>query len=303
MAGFFGLFDYNKPGKGVDANSPKKHPFFLFWELLWRKFSRLIVLNILYFICILPILSFGYTQFYANLMDLIGVVSEDVALGPLPTLLTSIALSVPYPLFIALLVLSVVLYGPVTCGFTYMLRNFAREEHAWLSDFFSRLKSNFKQGVAIGVLELLVYSVFILNLTMEPPADAAGAVGTVFTVAKYVSIFLAVIFTFMRHYFYTMIVTFHLTVWQIIKNAVIFAILGLFRNILVTAVVVITAVALVLFSGWAELILIPLFMFSFWGFLTTFACYPVIKKYMIDPQNKEGGVGENPELESGSDNE
>jgi len=27
--------------------------------------------------------------------------------------------------------------GPVTCGFTYVLRNYAREEHSWLfSDFF-----------------------------------------------------------------------------------------------------------------------------------------------------------------------
>lgn len=304
MAGFFGLFNYSKPGKGVDADAPKKHPFFLFWELIWRKLSRLIVLNMMYFVCILPILSFAYTQFYVSIMQYFSdyLPAEEFSLGPLPSLLASFAVSIPYPLFIVLLVVSIVIYGPATCGFTYMMRNFAREEHAWLSDFFSKFKSNFKQGVAIGILELLVYTVFILNLTMDAPVDSAtGAVSMVFTVAKYVSLFLAVIFTFMRHYFYTMIVTFELTIWQIIKNAAIFAVLGVFRNLLVSAVIIVTAAALVFFSGWVELILIPLIMFSFWGFLTTFTCYPVIKKYMIDPLNADDGAGETPELEAGNE--
>lgn len=29
MAGFFGLFNYSKPGKGVDKNAPEKKTIFL----------------------------------------------------------------------------------------------------------------------------------------------------------------------------------------------------------------------------------------------------------------------------------
>lgn len=302
MAGFFGLFDYTKPGKGVDPDAPKKHPFFLFWELIWRKLSRLILLNLIYFVCILPILSFLYTRFYSVILSMIDSAAPDsIALGPLPSIMASFSFSIPFPLFVALLILSVVLYGPVTCGFTYMMRNFTREEHAWFSDFFTKAKENFKQGVAIGILELLIYTVFILNLTMDSSAVGSNAL---FTVAKYVSLFLVVFFTFMRYYFYTMVVTFRLTVWQILKNAIIFAVLGIFRNILVTVVIVLTAGALIVFSGWAEFALIPLFMFSFWGFLITFTCYPVIKKYMIDPLNAEDGAGEEPaSLEAGDSGE
>ena len=50
-----GLFNgYMKEGPGVTKNAPEKHRFFLFFELFGRKFSKLIQLNMLLFICLLP---------------------------------------------------------------------------------------------------------------------------------------------------------------------------------------------------------------------------------------------------------
>jgi len=284
MAGFFGLFDYSKPGKGVSPDAPKKHAFLLFFELLWRKFSRFIVLNLMYFICILPIIAFVYTRVFLSVLQNIPDIPspEDITMGPLPSLLTALALALPSPVFYTLLVISVALFGPATCGFTYIMRNYAREEHAWFSDFFARLKSNFRQGLVLGILEVLIYGIFILNITMRIPAGTAGSTFgmTTITISKYVSFFLVMIFTFMRHYLYTLAVTFDLSNRNILKNSLIFAVLGIFRNVLVTAVILATAFALLYFGGWTELLLLPLFAFSFWGFLTTFTCYPVIKKYM-----------------------
>ena len=59
MAGFFGLFDYSKPGKGVDKNGPQKKRFFHFFELYFRKFWKLITLNMLYVLFCIPIVTIG----------------------------------------------------------------------------------------------------------------------------------------------------------------------------------------------------------------------------------------------------
>ncbi|WP_077534589.1 YesL family protein [Massiliimalia massiliensis] len=59
MAGFFGLFDYTKPGKGVDKNGPQKKRFFHFFELYFRKFWKLITLNLIYILFCIPIVTIG----------------------------------------------------------------------------------------------------------------------------------------------------------------------------------------------------------------------------------------------------
>lgn len=59
MAGFFGFFDYSKPGKGVAKDEPVKPRFLLFWELFFRKFWKLIQLNLLYIAFCLPIVTIG----------------------------------------------------------------------------------------------------------------------------------------------------------------------------------------------------------------------------------------------------
>lgn len=62
MAGFFGLFDYNKEGPGVDKNGPKKKGFVIFFEIYFRKFWKLICANLLYVIISLPLLTVGLAQ-------------------------------------------------------------------------------------------------------------------------------------------------------------------------------------------------------------------------------------------------
>ncbi len=56
---FFGLFNYSKPGPGIDKNAPKKKRFFFFFELYFRKFWKLIELNLLFLVCCIPIVTIG----------------------------------------------------------------------------------------------------------------------------------------------------------------------------------------------------------------------------------------------------
>ncbi|MCL1807020.1 MAG: DUF624 domain-containing protein [Oscillospiraceae bacterium] len=312
MAGFFGFFDYTKPGKGVNPDEPPKKAFFRFWELYWRKFSKYIVLNLLSFAFLLPIITIIFRFFMTwmyNIMpesafeELGGNIDGDegvMIFGMLQSILLSVSLSIPSLLSMILLIASVILYGPMMCGMTYILRNYWREEHAWLSDFFDQMKKNFKQGVALGILELTALTTLLFNITTRVTEETAPWLVTSMPVIKYFSIFLFILLLFARNYFYAMAVTFNLKVLAIIKNGFAFAIVGLFRNI---GVVFVQAVLLfaILFLPYADIILVPFFFFSLTGFLSIFATFPLIHKHMLVPAMERKKAAE--AAENGDDEE
>lgn len=288
MAGIFGLFDYTKPGKGIDKDAPQKHPFFLFFELVWRKLGRLMLLNLMYFVAVLPIVCVFYYVWYNFIYGLmtpeqLGAASE-LPFSPLAGILLAAVDSIPAVLRYVLLAASVVIYGPVNCGLTYMLRNFARQQHAWNTDFFERIKSNFKQGLVIGLLDLFFACVLAFNLTMR--VDPGAQIATLLNLVRYVSYGLLLIYLFARNYVFIMVVTFDNTIRQIIKNAWIFSVIGLWRNLIVLAVNLVLILTMLLIPI-VELVFVPLLLFSFMGFVAVYACYPLIKKHMIDPLEKK----------------
>lgn len=56
-----GLFGggFSKPGKGIRKDAPRKKRFFYFFELYFRKFGKLIQLNLLYLLFCIPIITIG----------------------------------------------------------------------------------------------------------------------------------------------------------------------------------------------------------------------------------------------------
>ena len=54
-----GLFtkNYSKPGKGVEKDEQQKRPFFLFFELFFAKFWKMIQLNLLYLLFWIPAIA------------------------------------------------------------------------------------------------------------------------------------------------------------------------------------------------------------------------------------------------------
>ncbi|MGI6578390.1 MAG: DUF624 domain-containing protein [Eubacteriales bacterium] len=276
-------YNFNKPGKGVDPNAPKKHPFLLFWELLGRKFFKYVTLNMMYFIVLLPIIIYGYAMFYGWLAKIMPV-DDGTVVSFLLDIFASIYNIVPAVLHLPLLILSILLYGPFTCGLTYILRNYAREEHAFISDFFAKAKANFKQGLVFGLLDILAVVVLWVNFNYSKLIGADSMGMTLFGIfVKYFTIVLFIFYMFMRNYIYQMIVTIELSVRAIIKNAWLFAILGLGRNILVLIGTAITLVVVLFIHPIIEIFAVPLIALSFISFLSIFTTYPVIEKYIIKP--------------------
>lgn len=56
---FFGLFNYSKPVRVSIRMGLKKKRFFLFFELYFRKFWKMIELNLLFLVCCIPIVTIG----------------------------------------------------------------------------------------------------------------------------------------------------------------------------------------------------------------------------------------------------
>ena len=98
----------------------------------------------------------------------------------------------------------------------------------------------------------------------------------------------------MHFYIYLEIVALNLSIGSILKNAVFLVFLGVKRNFiaLIINLVIISLIVLFLPFSVFAVIFLPL---SLMCFTTTFICYPVIQKYIVNPYYEERGE-RNPEL-------
>ena len=189
----------------------------------------------------------------------------------------------PIPIQMFLLLVSVLCYGPCKCGITYVLRNFSRESHSWLSDIWDKAKENWKQGMLFGVIDCLVAFLVVFNLTFQPSEDIAS----VMKVAKYVTLLAGMFYVFMRKYIYLMIVTVNLNIRSIVKNSWLLAFIGIYRNFfsgLANLLIWIVAYLLIMIvHPFLEIVFLGLLIFSFTGFLSISASYPMVDKYLVKP--------------------
>ena len=276
---------YNyKPTKGVDKNAPQKNGFFVFWEIYFRKFWRFLEVNLIYFVVTLPMLMYFFYIFEMYMAQLLGDDYSTILIGV--AFFASLMDYVPQWLFNVLLVVSVLLYGPVKMGVTYVYRNFAREEHAWLSDIFDRAKKNLGQGLFFGILDFLV-TVLLLNNIIGTFTTEATAGLFIMRLSKYMSIFVLIIYGFMRHYFYILAVTVKLSIGQIIRNSWLFVIIGFGRNILTSLICIAVWLATLFILPLVTVVALLIMTYSLCGFATVYVCYPVVKKYVVLPAMEE----------------
>lgn len=205
--GFLGMFNYDKPGRGVDPNAPEKRGFFLFFDILIRKFWRIATLSLSYTLLIVPVflIYFVLTTFLQNNFS---PISDPAFITYMGTYLT-------------LFLLCFIGAGPMSAGQAYVLRNFARESHAWVwDDFFSQTKANFKQGLFMFLLDLIVIPLLVSAAALYLSHGAAMPLPPVLTTAFG---FLAIVFLFiymMMHFFvYPLMVTLDLKFGALLKTA------------------------------------------------------------------------------------
>ncbi len=278
-----GLFggNFSKVGPGVSKNAPEKNRFFLFFELLGRKSSKLIPLNIMYFITLLPLI-FGVilsVTFNPQILSGGNIYTEN--LGKLPVFIFTGDI-----IGLALIIVSIFVTGPATCGFTYVLRNMQRQEHTWiLSDFREQFAKNYKQGVIMSIIDIvavfILYVAYCFYAYSMPVIMSNNAVFAAF--GKYFIIVIAALFIIMHYYIYIMIVTFDMKLKDILRNAAIFSLAKLPLNIFVSVILVAAIFASVCYFI-VGVICALIITLSLLGFIIVFSVYPTIELSMISSQ-------------------
>ncbi len=273
-------FGFDNEGPGVAKDAPEKKGFFQFIELFFRKIGKYIALNILYVIINIPLI--------------LGIV---ISVWPHEAFLSSNGTVPPFyftgdAVGLALMIVSVFIIGPANTGYCYILRNFAREEHAWIfADFFGQFKKNYKQGILMSLVEIIVpvilYLMFVFYGYMLP--HSAGNNQTLILIAnicKIFTIFATIFFIMMHKYIYIMIVTFDLKFIQIIKNAAIFTIAKLPYNLVIFFIQALLLALAFGFNFTVGVILSLLILISLLYFIDVFYGYSVVDKYMMKDTNE-----------------
>jgi len=189
--------------------------------------------------------------------------------------------------FWAISALTVLTFGCVNAGTAYLLRNLAKGDPIFpISDFFYAVKRNFKQAIPMGIIDAAILCIVPYNIFTMVVSNSGFM--TSFMLWMNVAIF--IVYFIMRFYIYMLMVTFDLSIFQILKNALIFTMLGIKRNLaaLLGIFLLVFLDVVLLLSGAGFLLplalAIPvLFLFAVGAFMATYAGYYVIKQYMIDP--------------------
>jgi uncharacterized membrane protein YesL len=113
-----------------------------------------------------------------------------------------------------------------------------------------------------------------------------------------------VLYLLMRPYIYMMLITFDMSLRKILKNALIFAVLGIKRNIMwIIGVVVMICINVFLMIICPPSIIVPvilpfIYLWGFIGFTVNYAIYPIIYRYMVEPCLAENQASEDADGES-----
>lgn len=180
--------------------------------------------------------------------------------------------------------------GPWTAGVSYVTRNWARDEHAFLwSDCKDAMKENWKGSLVISaitsVVPFLVYLCW--NFYGQTVTDGM-AMGILMQLGQMIPVMVGIIWYLSVTYAYPMLVTYQMSVKTVIRNSLILAVGRLPQSLgirLLHCVPVALGVVLMLFinSIWVPLILLMyyvLFGFAFSRFITASYTNAQFDKYI-----------------------
>ena len=309
----FKLFDFNKDGKGVSKNDIDGPPNIAgFFKKYKRKFSRLLSVNIFMVLGNFPLFFAGFAMAgYGALHSSIAKYSifpEVYTLSlfdpsPATAALSSIfgmqlPLTVNTPIIYALYLLSLLTlltFGLTNVGTTYILRNLIKGDPVFMwSDFWYAIKRNWKQGLGLGIIDAIASGMLFFNVGFYfNRLNGTFTTGLLF----YVSLAMAILYFFMRSYMYVLLVTFDLSVFKILKNSLIFSIIGFKRNFMATlGIIALIVLNLMVFFYIPPLgIVLPLVLtLSNCSFVAIYASWFKIKEIMIDPYYTEEVSNEKP---------
>ena len=211
---------YGKSGKGdYNKEDLPKNRWQLFWEMLRIRFSGLIRLNLLYVLVWVPtilVVLFSFLNWYNLLAAFIeGTITADVFSEAQYSLV-----------FMGLLILipCIAITGPFTAGVSYVTRNWARDEHAFIwSDFKDALKENWKQ--ALGISAITGFVPFVVFVCWNFYGQmASGQNNMLFVIPQVLTLILGCVWALGLVFFYPLIISYKLKFTGVIRNGLLLAV-------------------------------------------------------------------------------
>ena len=112
------------------------------------------------------------------------------------------------------------LAGIGSTGQMYILRNWARDEHAFMwQDYKASIKENWKQGLAVGLLNGL--SLFLAYIAYVFYGDMASSRGMFFVIPQMLMVVLLIVWWMINEVIFPMMVTYDMKLSQLIRNSAI----------------------------------------------------------------------------------
>ncbi len=258
-------------GRGISKEEAAERNYF---DILGRHIGHICGVSILY--ALANILFFG-----ASIILLIAYFGGDNLVTIATAFLSGKQVILPIAPFLPLM-----LTGPFTAGFTYVIRNYAKQEHAFLfSDFFEHSKKNWKQGLLTSILSYFVLYLYLQAVIVYNSMfiSAGLPLGLLYTLLAVAGMLLVI----MSFYVYPLMVTFRMKYKVILKNAWTFTILKLPQNFLIFALLALIHSALIylIFAVFLMpelwLILMALFLTGFTSYTANYYIWHVLDKYIV----------------------
>ena len=243
MGLFFG--GYDKPGAGVDPNAPKKKGFFLYTELVTRKFTKFLQAGFIFSLFSLPLLALVYIisvfvfqqPIYAIQSTALEIMkANNIPEAEIPGQLGTITFSMCS--MVSVFFVTMWGSGPLSAGLAFVFRSFTRETPVWVwSDGKDKVKENWKQGLGVMIVDLIFFILmpvavsFYYNLGRVLPG-----MNLVCTLIMYVMLLFMFIYTMMHPYIYQIMITFECHFKDLFKNALILALAKLPVNVILTVI-------------------------------------------------------------------
>ena len=233
---------YGKSGKGdFRKEDMPENRWELFWDTLRTRLSALCRLNLMYMVIWLPTMIVLLMSFMGSLSSLNTILAaqdgslkqtveetageenavtytdEEIArlaaMNPADyiqsTLCTTLLILIP----------CIAITGPATAGVSYVVRNWARDEHAFIwSDFKDAVKENWKQGLVVSVITSVLPMLVYVGWRFYGQLAATQAF---MVIPQVLILFIALIWALCVTYFYPLLVTYQLKMKDVLRNGML----------------------------------------------------------------------------------
>ena len=307
MGKLYNFFSGDKTNKQGPTKSQiekdKKMGFVFFFKLFKNRLGNITVTSILFSVCNFPVLLFllgisgNFDTFvptpssplYAQVYGMQMAGAKGPLIAALQAMFGSNASLQVYSTASNILrysgLLFLVTLGFATIGLCYNLRDIVRcEPLAPVSDFFTAIKKNWKQGIVLTIIDAIL--IFFLYYDVVVYYANMGSGSFFMQMAFYLIVIVSILYFQFRYYMFTIMITFDMKFRTIFKNSLYLLFLGWKRNLvslIASAATIFACVYLYLLLPSVGIIFPIIIGFGFIGYIGIYCTYPIIDRYIIQP--------------------